>query len=657
MFYSLKETLLISACLSTRKVLMRHARRFFVVGMFLSLLSVGLLNQAQASDGFVLDSSFSQDGKQITAFDSVARAHAVILQPDGKIVAAGERNNSVTFLDFVLVRYNSDGSLDPTFGQGGRVTTDFGDTSHRASDSAYAVALQSDGKIVAAGVTLGAEGRHFALARYNSDGQLDPTFGDGGKIITNFGSDFGEIIYAVAIQADGKIVAAGMGGEASHNDDFALARYNSDGSLDPTFDGDGKVTTDFFNSSDTARGIVLQAGGRIVVAGSATKSDQGDRDFALARYNPNGSLDQAFGNGGKVITEFFGGDDDANAITLQTDGKMVVAGITRPSNLESRFALVRYNRNGSLDPTFGNGGKVTTDFGTASASATAVAFQPIGGKIIAAGAATNLHASFQYDFAVARYNSNGSLDGSFADGGKATTEFFCDDDAASAVAVQPDGKIVAAGYSTTSYGPAFTLARYTARRVVSPEPKLLSVTLALSTTPGCKSLVGAVTLGTPAPPGGLVVTLSDNIPAASLPSSVFVPAGETTACFSVSTSPVSHAQAGSIVAMLNGMSRSTTLIVRPIAANLDFSPNPVTGPNDVTGILRLECPAPAGGLTVQLSSRNPGVAHPLPTSIFIPEGQDIVNFGIRTADVPSPRSAVITATVNGISRSAVLIVE
>ena len=109
--------------------------------------------------------------------------------------------------------------------------------------------------------------------------------------------------------------------------------------------------------------------------------------------------------------------------------------------------------------------------------------------------------------------------------------------------------------------------------------------------------------------------------------------------------------------MLNGMSRSATLVVRPIAANLSFSPNPVTGPNDVTGILNLECAAPAGGLTVHLSSRNPGVAHPSQTSIFIPEGQGLVNFVIQTADVPSPRSAVITATVNGISRSAVLIVE
>ena len=656
MFYSLKGTTPMSACLSARRALGRQAREFFILWLIVSLITIGLHNKAHASDDSVLDSSFSQDGKLITNFDAPAHAQSVVLQPDGKIIAAGDRYSGKTYLDFALVRYNLDGSLDTTFGQRGKVTTNLRGFS--SDDVAYAIALQPDVKIIAAGYSLGSSQWDFALARYNPDGSLDTTFGDGGKVITDFGMR--STAQALAIQPNGKIVVAGIVGEYPTGD-FALARYNPDGHLDPTFDVDGLVTTDFFNGIDNAQGIVLQPGGRIVVAGTVFNSNSGNNDFALARYTSNGSLDQAFGTGGKVTTDFFGHNDGAYAITLQTDGKMVVAGGASTSDYDyGDFALARYNRNGSLDPTFGNGGKVFTDFVGSNSVALAVAFQPLGGKIIAAGGATHPHTGYYYDFAVARYNSNGNLDQSFAVDGKTTTDFFCDDDSALGVAVQPDNKIVAAGYSGSGSGPAFSLVRYPAQRAASPEPKLLSVTLTRSLTPGCQNfnLAGTVTLNAPAPPGGLTVALSDNIPAAYTPASVWVPAGETSSCFTTIITPVTNTQVGNIVASLNGVSRSAKLTVRPVAVSyIVFVPYSVIGPNNVTGTVSLECPAPAEGLTVQLSSRNPGVAHPTQGSVYIPAGSLDADFGIQTTDVPSPRSAIITATVNGISKSAVLTVN
>jgi uncharacterized delta-60 repeat protein len=193
------------------------------------------------------------------------------------------------------------GNLDTTFDGDGLVTTNFA-----AAAEARGLAIQGDGKIVVAGRVDAPGSRDFALARYNTDGSLDPALDTDGKVTTDFdaGLDFG---YAVAIQADGKIVTAGYA-DVSGSRDFALARYNPDGSLDTAFDGDGKVTTDFAGSADVAWGMVIQGDGKIVVAGLADVSGTGD--FALARYNPDGSLDTAFEGDGRVTT-----DVDAGAPT------------------------------------------------------------------------------------------------------------------------------------------------------------------------------------------------------------------------------------------------------------------------------------------------------------------------------------------------------
>jgi uncharacterized delta-60 repeat protein len=173
----------------------------------------------------------------------------------------------------------------------------------------------------------------FGLVRYQGDGTLDTTFGDGGKVTTNFGFSSGDndAAYGLVIQADGKIVAAGRG-----DGRFALARYNADGTPDATFSSDGKLTTSFTARSEVAFGVAIQATGKIVVAGRAAGR------FALARYNPDGTLDTTFSGDGKVRTNFTTRSDQASDVALHANGKIVLAGGAGVGGSDSRFALARY---------------------------------------------------------------------------------------------------------------------------------------------------------------------------------------------------------------------------------------------------------------------------------------------------------------------------
>src|SRR5262249_1411043 len=249
----------------------------------------------------------------------------------------------------------------------------------------------------------------FALARYNADGSLDPGFGAGGKLTSDFFGNYDQA-NGVVIQPDGKILAAGSTGHtaSSSSFDFALARYNPDGSPDAAFGSSGKQTTDFFGNQDAAFGIVIQADGKIVLAGYAHHGDDvSTSDFALARYNPDGTLDQGFGSSGKLATDFFGSDDVAYRIALQPDGKLVVAVLAfNPGAKSDDFALARYNADGSLDQSFGSGGKQTTDFLGGFDYAAGLGIQQ-DGKIVLGGVAGH-GSSSTYDFALARYNQDGS---------------------------------------------------------------------------------------------------------------------------------------------------------------------------------------------------------------------------------------------------------
>jgi uncharacterized delta-60 repeat protein len=405
-----------------------------------------------------LDPAFAIGGKVSTDFERrFDEGRGMAIQPDGRIVA-GEMIRTVNPQDppqtgdrnFAVVRYLANGALDTSFGVGGRVFTDFGQDFELAFD----MALQPDGKIVAAGESgTGTAGGNFdfAVARYNTDGSLDTSFNGDGRATIDFGGD-DDAARSVTLQPDGKVVVAGYSGNESDEDsyDFAVARYNTDGSLDTSFSGDGTVKTDFAGSADSAFAVAAQPNGRILVAGSATGPDP-EGDFAVVRYRTDGSLDGSFGSSGKVFTDFGGGHDEIDALALRPDGTFIAAGgsgVSEDPAPGGAFALARYLSNGKLDTSFGSGGTVETEFTGGLDQAFGLALQT-DGKIIAAGVADQfLDPIGRGDFALARYRVNGSLDSSFGTYGKVTTDFEGAFDNARDVAVQRDGKIVVAGEAT-----------------------------------------------------------------------------------------------------------------------------------------------------------------------------------------------------------------
>jgi uncharacterized delta-60 repeat protein len=351
------------------------------------------------------------------------------------------------------------GDLDPSFGGDGTVLTGFEAGSH---EGASAVAVQPDGKIVVVGSTTSVAVSEFALVRYEPDGSLDPAFGAGGRVVTDLGPGSG-VASAVALQADGKIVVAGQ--SIASTRDFAIARYMPDGSLDPSFGGDGVVLTDV-GGEDGASGVAVQPDGRIVAAGFSAAAGFAAVDFALARYEPNGDLDSTFDGDGKVVTDIAGAQDGANGVAIQPDGRIVAVGLTSSFGFGGDFVLARYLANGALDASFDGDGKAITDLGgPLTDQAVALALQP-DGKLVAAGASGGFG---NFDFALARYAPDGGLDPAFGAGGKVLTDLG-GLDTAWGVAIHADGKIVAVGSSASQGGSEddFAVVRYTSRGALDP---------------------------------------------------------------------------------------------------------------------------------------------------------------------------------------------
>lgn len=422
--------------------------------------SDGTLDHSFGTGGKVVTRLCTVDGTE-DASNVYEGAGMVTLQSDGKIVAAGQSDRS-----FAVVRYNPDGTLDPSFGEEGKVTTRIG-TDPEIEDAASALALQADGKIVVVGRTWQPYTNDIAVVRYNPDGSLDASFGKGGKVIDdlsagyddafdivvqpngklvagglaageialmryhpNGSSDFsfnsrvmlsrgkvGKIVgHALALQSDGKIVVVGGAGV------FALARYNSDGSLDSSFGADGTVSTQL-GRVDRATDTALQPDGKLVVVG--TSFNGRSIDFAMIRYNSDGSVDFSFGKGGKVTSDFCahtveekyaaaigpGSISGGWRVGLQADGKIVVTGT--PSSVRCHSVMFRYTPDGSLDTSFGEQGRVSTAIATDDGYLAAQTIQG-DGKIVVAGTSTG-------GFALACYHSEGSLDLTFGTGGKVTT--------------------------------------------------------------------------------------------------------------------------------------------------------------------------------------------------------------------------------------------
>jgi uncharacterized delta-60 repeat protein len=353
-----------------------------------------------------------------------------------------------------VARYNADGTPDTSFNASGLVAVD-------APQQMYAngLVIQADERLVVAGaasnVTAGSVG--FGLARYNPDGGLDPTFGAGGTVSTRVGERDAEA-HAVAVLPDGRLVVAGTAfGPGGLGDQFAVARFNADGTLDASFGVGGLATTAVGAGSAEGRALAIQPDGKLLVVGSAFFNGPTEDDFGVVRFERDGSLDTSFGSGGVVTTDFSPIEpgpgatfDRANAVALQQDGKIVVVGSTGRESTD--FALARYNPDGTLDPTFGSSGRALGSAGQHS-EAYAVAQSADGRLVVAGSGASASDGNGDSAFVLARYEPDGTRDMTFGSNGSVTTSFEGGGSGARSVLIQPDGAILVGG---SGYGPITT---------------------------------------------------------------------------------------------------------------------------------------------------------------------------------------------------------
>ena len=381
-------------------------------------------------------------GAFLDSFDAgPAVGFAALDAGDGKIVGVGLIFNSDGPDSVALARYNADGSLDTSFGEAGHVVTSGFD------GQGLGATMQADGKIVVAGLIDADTTPRVAVYRFTADGELDTSFGVGGVADTT-APGLGIIPVGVQVQSDGKIVVAGGDGE-----DFYVVRLDTDGSLDATF-GDGGVTQVDISNFEQASGLVILPGGGILVGGLTNTNGY---DFALIKLTAAGVLDSAFGDDGVVVTQVGSGLDASYSITVQPNGQILQAGYAQSSNGVD-FALVRYAADGTLDADFGTGGIVTTRVGSGQGQGTSVEVLP-DGKILVGG---GILRGNSYDFGVVRYNSDGSLDTSFGGGdGIAVVDLGTQQDLPFDMVVQGDGKIVLFGFGLPN-GYDFGLARFNA---------------------------------------------------------------------------------------------------------------------------------------------------------------------------------------------------
>ncbi len=449
---------------SAYDVAVDSAGRLVVVGTAEGSLAGDFAVARYLSDGS-LDPTFSEDGWLTTPLNGVFdTATSVVIQGDGKILLGGWSWQGTTGRDFTIARYETDGSLDTGFGSSGFATTHFGSI----NDEIFDLALDFDGKIIAAGRSRTNDTDwDFAVARYHADGSADLTFAGTGHTTTDFASlhDHG---VGLALQADGKVVVAGPSFDELTHWDFALARYKSDGSLDASFGDDGKVVTQFSLRSvdqtwfEFANTVVAEDNdGRILVAGSSFNLASGVSltwDFAIVRYHLDGTLDTTFGDQGKALIDFGGTDDRATGLVVDASGKIILSGVTRETVADDwDFALTRLSSDGTVDATFGVDGRVTTDFHGGNDLGHSVVIAD-DGKIVVGGTASD--ANGEADFALARYHSDGSLDSGFGNAGQVTTHFGVANDHGRSLAIDSSGKILLAGYSDQSHGLDFAVARY-----------------------------------------------------------------------------------------------------------------------------------------------------------------------------------------------------
>ncbi|MEW6270278.1 MAG: hypothetical protein AB1689_13385 [Thermodesulfobacteriota bacterium] len=397
-----------------------------------AVLGVLLLARPAAAMPGALDPGFGAGGKAAAHLAGDDAAQAVALTDDGRIVVAGHAR-SAAGQDAALARFTADGVLDPSFGDGGRALADLG-----GDDAAYGVAVQSDGAVVVAGTTAagGGPGADFAVVRLDASGTLDAAFAGRGRARVDFagGDDHAR---ALALAPDGRVVVAGWT-RRGRRTRLALARLTRDGEPDPSFGGAGRVEGGSGASDDRAHAVALQPDGRIVVAGT-----QGS-DLLVARFLADGTPDRTFGRSGSVTIDA-GGDDAAHAVAVADGGALVVAGASSTGD-GSRAVLARLRGDGARDARFGADGVATFAVAGGPSVARGVVLQR-DGRIVVAGFAGRDDS----DLVLLRVLPDGSADESFGAGGVVAADFASRGDAAHALVLDPEGRIVVAG---STGGPA-----------------------------------------------------------------------------------------------------------------------------------------------------------------------------------------------------------
>lgn len=428
----------------------RPGRGAGVVAVLSALLAVaggGRRADAAGASG-ILDSGFGNAGVKVFSLGSLAdSARAVALQPDGKILVAGSATaGPVGNDDFTVVRLQPDGSFDTGFGGSGRVTLPVLAT----LDRAVAMALQADGKILLAGFARGGGLDATAVVRLQPDGSVDPEFGSLGRVVSEIGVSDSRA-QAVAVQPDGGILVAGWARNEANRDVF-VARYLPDGTLDPAFGIGGVAQPRVGPGNDEAYGLALEADGDIVVVGQS--ADGGLKDLMAARLGSDGSLDTGFAANGVVRVRFRNGDSIAQAAAIDPIGRILVVGRARVGNI-FRLAVVRLLSDGGLDASLASAGRLTTPIGSYSEARAVAAFPDR--RFAVVGMSRN---AGNEDAVVVRYDEDGSLDTHFAGTGAVLVPTGGGPDLGTGVAIQPDRRIVVAGTTRRGNDDDFFVARY-----------------------------------------------------------------------------------------------------------------------------------------------------------------------------------------------------
>lgn len=415
--------------------------------MIKKILTLGLIlfSSSIYSQAGTLDSTFGTSGKVLTNLSSNnEEGRGVAIQADGKIVVAGYASVTNGY-DFAVLRYNTDGTIDTTFGNSGVVTLNVSNY-----DLAYAVKISADNKIYVAGV-VGATsyygGGNLGVVRLNTDGTIDTTFGTNGAASVGFpGTDY---FTSMTLQNDGKILLCGYTvlDVTGNYSDYSIARFNTDGTLDFDFSNDGKTTVDF-NSDDRPRAINVDNDGNIYLGGSGSSS------ICIAKFFSDGTLNSSYGTSGKVNMKYNNLTSNLNDMALLSDGSIIFTGYLYDS--EYQMFLGKIDPNGAFDTTFGtNGGTVTDVDNNSEDTAYSMNIQS-DGKILISG---RCYTSGNYYFAVLRYTSNGVLDNSFSNDGKVLTAFGTSWSMGYASALQSDQKLIVVG-TYASFNTNIAIARY-----------------------------------------------------------------------------------------------------------------------------------------------------------------------------------------------------